>query len=251
VEHYATAQQVWVGGLILFRIGSMVMVMPGIGETGVPPRARLGFALLLAICLGPIVAPSLPTVPDSVGTMAGYIFKEVLVGLLLGGMLRLFFTSMSTAGELFSIQTTLAFAQTANPIGAQPSTSLSVFLTLLATVLIFDTGLHQMFLAAMVHSYTLFPPIKHLPIGDAGVLAEQTVSKSFNLGVQLAAPVLVFSLVFNIAVGLVGRVMPQFQIFFVATPLALLLGLSLFALSLGAMGLVWVSAYEALLRNFT
>ena len=107
-----------------------------------------------------------------------------------------------------------------------------------------------MFLAAVVHSYTLFPPMKHVPLGDAAILAEQTVGKAFALGVQLAAPVLVFSLVFNIAVGLVGRVMPQFQIFFAATPLSLLLGLSLFALSLGSIGLVWVQAYEALLRNF-
>ena len=250
MEHYATAQQVWAAGMVFFRVGSMVMVMPGIGEAAVPARVRLSFALLLAMCLGPVVAGSLPSVPDSVGTMAGYIFKESLIGLMIGGVLRLFLTSMTTAGELVSLQTTLAFAQTANPNGAQPSTSLSVFLTLMATVLVFDTDLHRMFLAAIVHSYSLFAPLKHAPLGDAAMLAEQTVGKSFALGVQLAAPVLVFSLVFNIAVGLVGRVMPQFQIFFAATPLTLLLGLSLFALSLGAIGLVWVQAYQALLQNF-
>jgi flagellar biosynthetic protein FliR len=110
--------------------------------------------------------------------------------------------------------------------------------------LIFDTDLHRLFIAAMAHSYTLFPPMKALPLGDAGTLAIQTVSKSFALGLQLAAPVVVFSIVFNISVGLVGRVMPQFQIFFVATPLSLLLGLSIFALSLGAIGMVWTHAYE-------
>ena len=78
----------------------------------------------------------------------------------------------------------------------------------------------------------------------------QTVSKSFALGIQLAAPVIVFSLVFNIATGLVGRVMPQFQIFFVATPLMVLLGLSIFALSLGVIGMVWVDRYHELLRIF-
>jgi flagellar biosynthetic protein FliR len=251
MEHYATAQQVWAAGMVFFRVASMVMLMPGVGETAVPARIRLSFALLLALCLGPIVAPSLPTVPDSVGTMAGYVFKEVLIGLMIGGILRLFLTSLTTAGELFALQTTLAFSQTANPLGAQPSTSLSVFLTLMGTVLIFDTDLHRMFLAAIVHSYTLFSPLRHVPLNDAATLATQTVGKSFALGVQLAAPILVFSLVFNIAVGLVGRVMPQFQIFFAATPLTLLLGLSLFALSLGTIGLVWVQAYQALMQNFT
>jgi flagellar biosynthetic protein FliR len=250
LEHYATAQQVWAAGMVFFRVGSMVMVMPGLSEAAVPPRIRLSFALLLALCIGPVVAQSLPAPPDGVGTMAGYIFKEVLIGLMIGGILRLFVTAMTTTGELVSLQTTLAFAQTANPMEAQPSTTLSVFLTLMATVLVFDTDLHRMFLGAIVHSYTLFSPLKHVPLGDAAGLAEQTVGRAFALGVQLAAPILVFSVVFNIAVGLVGRVMPQFQIFFAATPLTLLLGLSLFALSLGAIGLVWVGAYEALLRDF-
>jgi len=89
-----------------------------------------------------------------------------------------------------------------------------------------------------------------LPLNDVGQLAVETVGRSFALGLQLAAPVVVFALVFNVATGLVGRVMPQFQIFFVATPLTLLLGLSIFALSLGGIGVVWAGAYEDFMRNF-
>jgi flagellar biosynthetic protein FliR len=237
--------------MVFFRVGSMVMVIPGLGETSVPARIRLSFALLLALCLAPIVAPVLPTPPDTVGTMTGYIFKEVLIGLAIGGVLRIFLSSLNMAGELVALQTTLAFSQTANPLGAQPTTSLSAFLSLMGIVLVFDTDLHRMFLAAIVHSYTLFPPLKPMPLGDTAALAEQTVAGSFSLGLQLAAPVVVFSLVFNIAVGLIGRMMPQFQIFFAATPLSLLLGLSLFALSLGGMGMVWTGAYEALVDRFT
>ena len=61
---------------------------------------------------------------------------------------------------------------------------------------------------------------------------------------------MVFSLVFNIATGLVGRVMPQFQVFFVATPLIVMLGLSVFALSLGIIGMVWIDHYRQLLNVF-
>ena len=89
-----------------------------------------------------------------------------------------------------------------------------------------------------------------MPLADADALAMQTVGKSFALGLQLAAPVVVFSLIFNIATGLVGRVMPQFQIFFVATPLMVLLGLSIFALSLGVIGMVWIDRYRDLLAVF-
>jgi flagellar biosynthetic protein FliR len=250
MEHYATAQQVWAAGLVFFRVGSLVMLMPGIGESYVPARIRLSFALLLAICLGPIAAPGLPGIPSSVGEMAGSVIKETLIGLMIGGLARMFLASLITAGEVVSLQTTLAFAQTTNPTQAQPAATISTFLTLMGLTLIFDTDLHRMFLAAIVHSYTLFPPTKALPLDDSAMLAARTVSKTFVLGIQLAAPVIVFALVFNIASGLIGRVMPQFQIFFAATPLSLLFGLSVFALSLGGITLTWVQGYETFLHIF-
>ena len=250
MEHYATAQQVWAAALVFARVGAKIMVMPGIGQASVPPNNRLSFALVLSLCLGPIAQPYLPPEPATVDGTALYIIREVLIGLTIGGILRLFLSSLSTAGEFVSLQTTLAFAQTANPTEAVPGTTLSTFLTLMGVTLIFDTSLHRLFIAAMAHSYTLFPPMRALPLNDAAALAAQTVGKSFGLGLQLAAPVVVFSLVFNVATGLVGRMMPQFQIFFVATPLSLLLGLSIFALSLGGIGVVWSGAYEDFLRNF-
>ena len=248
--HYATAQQVWASALVFARVGAMLMVIPGIGEANVPANIRLAFALMLSLCLAPIAQPYLPPEPSTVDGTAWYIVKEALIGLTIGGLLRVFLSTMTTAGEFVSLQTTLAFAQTTNPTQAQPGTTISTFLTLMGLALIFDTDLHRLFIAAMAHSYTLFPPMKSLPLNDAGTLAIQTVSKSFALGLQLAAPVVVFSIVFNIATGLIGRVMPQFQIFFVATPLSLLLGLSIFALSLGAIGMVWVRAYEAYIGVF-
>ena len=134
---------------------------------------------------------------------------------------------------------------------AAPSTSLSTFLTVMGLTLIFATNLHHLFLAAIFNSYDVFEVQKTVPIADAATLAVQTVAKSFALGVQLAAPVIVFALVFNIATGLVGRVMPQFQVFFVASPLAVLFGLSIFALSLGVLGMVWIDHYRDLAATFT
>jgi flagellar biosynthetic protein FliR len=150
-----------------------------------------------------------------------------------------------------SLQTTLAFAQTTNPTQAQPAATVGSFLTVLALTLIFATDLHQLFIGAVAKSYTLFTPGKPPPIGDFASLAIRMTGQTFALGVQLAAPVLVFSLIFNIASGLIGRVMPQFQIFFIATPLTLLFGLSVFALSLGVMGLVWIDRFRAFTIRLT
>lgn len=250
MESYATAQQVFAAGLVFARLGAIVMLIPGLGETFIPPRIRLSFALAMALLLFPILGASAPALPATAAGLAGEVIKELLIGLMIGGILRIFMMSLATAGEIVSIQTTLAFAQTANPSQAQPSPTLSTFLGLLGVVLIMTTDLHHMFLAAIVRSYSLFPFGRDVPIADAGQLAIQTVGKSFALGLQLSAPVVVFSLIFNIAVGLVGRVMPQFQVFFVATPLIVLLGLSIFALSLGVIGMVWVDRYRELVGMF-
>jgi len=251
MSSFAPAATIWAAALVFTRIGALILLLPGIGETWVPIRLRLTFGLILSLCILPIAQPNLPPIPDAIDGMAGYIIKEALIGLMIGGLLRLFIAALSTAGELVSLQTTLSFAQTANPTQAQPTTSVSTFLVLVGTCLVFDTDLHRMFIAAMAHSYILFPASRALPLGDAGTMAIRTVSSTFALGLQLAAPVVVFSLVFNLATGLIGRAMPQFQIFFVATPLSLLLGLSIFALSLGAIGLVWTRAYGTFIQVFT
>jgi flagellar biosynthetic protein FliR len=250
MEHLATAHQVYAGGLLFCRLGAIVMLIPGIGEGFIPPRIRLAFAFVMALALFPVIGSAIPPIPPQVSGVAAAVIKELLVGLLIGAIMRFFMTSLMAAGEIISIQSTLAFSQTANPTQAQPSTTLSTFLGLMGIVLIMTTNLHHLFIGAIVKSYSLFPLTHAIRVDDAAQLAIQTVSKSFALGLQLSAPVVVFSLIFNVAVGLVGRVMPQFQVFFVASPLMVLAGLSIFAMSLGVIGMVWVDRYRELLMVF-
>jgi flagellar biosynthetic protein FliR len=250
VEAYATATQVYAGGLVFARVGAMIMLMPGVGDPAIPPRIRLAFSLLLALVLTPVVASNVGPPPGTVSALAAAVIHELIVGLMIGAIVRMFVSSLFTAGEVMSIQTTLGFAQTANPAQAQPSAALSSFLGMTGIVLVMTTDLHHLFIGAIAHSYQLFPFTRPVPTQDAAALAVQTVASSFALGIQMAAPVIVFSLVFNLAVGLVGRVMPQFQIFFVSSPLSVLFGLSIFALSLGTIGMVWADHFRDLLALF-
>ena len=250
MEPWATADQVWAGGLIFARVGAILLTLPGIGESYVPPRIRLSLALVVSLALWPVVAGSLPGLPATIGGMAGWIIREVVTGLMIGTLLRAFTSALATAGEIVSLQTTLSFAQTANPLQAQPGTTIAAFLMLLGTVLVFATNTHHLFIAGIVGSYELIAPARPLVISDFATMAIRTVGDSFMLGVQLAAPVIVFALIFNLASGLVGRVMPSFQIFFAAAPLSVILGLSVFALSLGVMGTVFIDRYRVLARVF-
>ncbi len=250
MEPYATADQVWQGALIFARIGAVLMMLPGIGESYVPPRIRLSLALVVSLALWPVVSGSLPALPATLGDMAGWIIREVIVGLMIGALLRAFMTALSTAGEIVALQTTLAFAQTANPMQASPGSTISAFLMLLGTTLIFATNTHHLFIAGLVGSYELIAPARPLVTGDFATMAVRTLGDAFMLGVQLAAPVLVFAIIFNLASGLVGRVMPAFQVYFAAAPLSIILGLSVFALSLGVLGTVFIDRYRALANVF-
>ncbi|MBO9501026.1 flagellar biosynthetic protein FliR [Brevundimonas poindexterae] len=250
MDGYATADQVWGAALVFARLGAVLMLLPGIGETYVPPRIRLSLALVITLVVWPVVAPVLPALPESVGGMAGWVIREVATGLMIGAILRAFMTALATAGEVVSLQTTLSFSQSANPLQAQPGSTIAAFLTLVGVTLLFATNTHHLFLAGLAGSYELIAPVRPLMTADFTTLAVRTLGDSFMLGVQLAAPVIVFAIIFNLASGLVGRVMPQFQVFFATAPLSILLGLSIFTLSLGVVGTVFIDRYRSLAQIF-
>ena len=248
---FALPVEIFHAALIFLRVGGIVMLLPAISDTAVPTMVRLSFALLISMCLGPIAAPYLPPMPQTVGEMGGQVFKELFIGLGLGILLNMMMSALSVAGELISIQTTLAFAQTANPLEAQPGSTLATFLSVTAMAMIFATNLDHLFIGAIARSYSLFPPMKPPSISDAVEAEIRAMSQAFALGLQLASPVIVFSLVLNVATGLVGRLIPQFQIFFAAAPLQVLFGLSIFMTSFGMVIMVWLERYQSYLAQFT
>ncbi|ONQ37344.1 flagellar biosynthetic protein FliR, partial [Burkholderia cenocepacia] len=100
-------------------------------------------------CLQATAIPVLPGMPQTVGEMGGQVFKELFVGLMMGGILQLMMMALAVAGEVMAIQTTLAFSQTANPNEAQPGATLSTFLGLVGVALIFATNLDHLFIGAI------------------------------------------------------------------------------------------------------
>jgi len=96
-------------------------------------------------------------------------------------------------------------------------------------------AVHHLWIAAIIRSYTLFPIGAVPPAGDFATLALHTATRAMMLGISLAAPLLVYGIVFNVGLGLAARLAPAVQVFFVVQPLNLLLGIALFATVLGAM----------------
>lgn len=232
--------------LVFARVGAMVMTLPALGEATVPPRVRLMLALALTILLVPVVADTYPAGATQKPLMVvGLVGLETLTGLAIGLLLRTIISAVNTAGNVIAMQSGLAFAQTFDPTQGAQSALVSTFISLLAIVLIFAADLHHVLIAGIEHSFVLFPPGKILPTGDLAKLAIETVSEAFTLGVQMASPFLVFGLILYGASGVVARLMPQVQIFFLAMPLNILAGFVLLSLTLSGMMLWFLDAFAS------
>ena len=237
--------------LVFSRVGAMVMLMPAIGDMGVPARVRLLLALAIAFALTPQVQSYYPAVaPQTTVALVIMIAAEVTAGVLVGAMARIIMSALHVAGYLIATQTGLAYAQTLDPTQNTQGAVLGNFMTILGTVLIFATDLHHLAIGAIAGSYKLLPPGGALPTADMAQLVITMVSSSFALGFQLAAPFLVFGFAMYAGLGVLARLMPQLQIFFVAVPINIVCGFLLMLALLGSLMSVFLNYYSTQMAQF-
>jgi len=236
--------------LIFARIGAMTMALPGIGDRSVPTRIRLVFALALSMILYPLVNKVFPSLPNSLFEMMAAIVREVLIGVAIGMSVRLIVSAIQFVGTIVAFQTGLAFAQNVDPANGTQSTMFGTFLSVLSVALIFATDMHHLLLSAMYDSYQLFKPGGILPTGDFAEVAVETLSKGFRIAIQLTGPFLAFGLIFYLGIGVLSRLIPQVQVFFLALPLNIMLGMMLFMVLLGTFMLWYVDYFGEALRPY-
>lgn len=235
--------------LVFARIGTMVMLLPGLGELSVPTRVRLTIALVLTAILLPLHRNAYPLDLRSLGPVLLTLGQEILIGAVLGLTARLTMSALHVAGSVIAQQVGLGFVTAVDPHQGQQSVIVGNFLTVLAVTLIFATDMHHLVLAALNDSYTLFRPGEIPLSGDIAALVTRTIAAAFRVGIQLAAPLLVFALLFNLGLGILARLMPQMQVFFVAMPLSILGGFLILLLALGAMMGLFLGHLEGVLRE--
>jgi flagellar biosynthesis protein FliR len=238
-------QSLWAIGMVFARVGALMMLAPGIGDSFVPARARLMVALFMAILLAPIVGPNIPALPAQSATMALMIMKEIVIGLSLGLGTRILFSALATAGAISGFQTGLSMATAFDPSQNQQGAVFGTLLALLGTALVFQTNTHHWFITGAVSSYSNFLPGAALPLDDIAQFTIRAFSQAFSLAIQMTAPLLLFGLVINFAMGIVNRIAPAIQVFFIGQPIQVLLGIMLFTVTAGAGMMVWLDAIAA------
>jgi flagellar biosynthesis protein FliR len=235
--------------LTFARVGTMVMLLPGIGEMSVPARVRLTMALVLAAILLPSHQAAYTVDLRAIGPVVLMLFQELLVGAVLGLTARLAISALQVAGSVIAQQLGLGFVTAVDPTQNQQGLLVGNFLTVLGITLIFATDLHHLVLAALNDSYTIFRPGEIPLVGDIAQHMTTIIATSFRIGIQLSAPFLVFGLLFNLGLGLLSRLMPQMQVFFIGMPLSILLGLLLLLLVIGAMMGTFTGYLEGVLNE--
>ncbi|WP_213981690.1 flagellar biosynthetic protein FliR [Sphingomonas sp. dw_22] len=228
--------------IIFARVGSVLMLLPVFGEDAIPGRIRLMIAFAMSAALyGLIGAPARAAV-EAGAVLPAVLIAELMTGLAMGMIVKILFFSISMAGSIVSTQVGLSSAVIFDPAQSGTAPMLSKFVGLAAALMCMGMQVHHLWIGAIVHSYQTFPIGGLPPMHDFAQLAVEATSRSMMLGISLAAPLLVYGIVFNVALGLAARVAPAIQVFFIAQPLNLLLGLALTATTIGTMLTVFTQA---------
>lgn len=221
--------------LMFARIGTMVMLLPALGEMSVPVRIRLVTALMLTLVMFPLHRAALQVDLSTFSPVLTLLGQEMMVGAMLGMTARLAISALQVAGSVLAQQIGLGFMMAIDPTQNQQGVVLGTFLSLLGVTLLFATDMHHLLIVALSESYTLFRPGEMPFAGDMAALAIRVVSSAFRIGIQLAAPFLVLGLMFNFCLGILSRLMPQMQVFFVGLPLSIFAGLMVLVFVVGTM----------------
>ena len=235
--------------LMFARVGTMLMLMPGLGERAMPMRVRLGVAVLLTLVLFPLHRLAYAVDLGRPAGIAMLLFQELAVGFTLGMAGRIAVSALQTAGVVIANSMGLGFAMQVDPTQGQQGAVIGTFLTLTGLAVVFASDLHHLVIAAISDSFSVLRP-GILPIsGDAAMFVLGAMSKAFMVAIQLAAPFLVFSLVFNVGLGVLSKLMPQMQVFFVGMPLSIGVGFLILMLVIGVMMVHYTGHLETLLHE--
>lgn len=238
--------------LVFARLGAAMMFLPGYAASYVNARIRLSIAVCITLLITPLIGGDfLPPEPANAMLLALLFTKEITIGVFIGLIPRYALIALDLAGNKIGMDIGLSMANAFDPMFDSNAPILSTFLSTIAIVLLFITNMHHLMIATIVDSYQIFTPGDILPNGDMLQYLVKAIGTSFIIGFKLSAPFVVFSITFQLALGLAARLMPQLNIFFVTVPIKLYLGFYLLIISVTII-LGWFFKYfEDSLIDFT
>ncbi|MBS7537964.1 flagellar biosynthetic protein FliR [Ancylobacter lacus] len=236
--------------LIFCRIGACLMLMPAISSGRIPMHVRLFLSLGISLGLLPLLGPrvGLSVADGGLPGLIGAIFAELLVGGMIGLFARLFLLALQTMGTAVAQSIGLA---TPAGMGIEEDAMLpevTTLFTLTGAVLLFATGQHWAMLRALIESYDGIPAGAGLaPVRSLSMLVDQ-LSLTFTVALRLSGPFLIYSIIFNFAVGITNKLVPQIPVYFIAMPFITAGGLLLLHSTIDDILVQFMAAFTAWLQ---
>lgn len=233
----------WHGFAIFLRVGAVASLLPAFGERSVPVRVKLALALALTIIVAPSIQTSAP--PSNIAAFSQLVLAEVFSGLALGIGIRLFILALQTAGSIAAQSTSLS--QVLGGAAVDPLPAMGYILVVAGMALAVMTGLHIKAVQLLIISYDFLPLGRFPAASDISQWGTNQIARAFSLAFTLAAPFVILSVLYNIALGAINRAMPQLMVAFVGAPLITAGGLALLLLASPFMLMVWIEAMDRFL----
>lgn len=227
---------------IFLRIGTALMIMPGYSSSYVNVRFRLSAALMISVVLIPFLNDEIPQPAADMTENIRTFMLEIAYGIFLGMAMQLMYFAVSMCGNFVGQASGFANAQMFDPTSQNQSIVTETFISLIALTVIFTANLHHLMLSAAIDSYGVWPAGSSLPAEDMTKYLITVMNKSFIIGFKVGAPFIAFTLIFYTGMGLLSRLMPQLNIFFLSLPLQIYLGLGLLLLTCPVM-IMWFCRY--------
>ena len=232
------------GFAVFLRVGACMLLIPAFAEQVVPMRIKLALALAFTIIVAPAVMDGLPPTDPFPATLFA---TEVIAGLLLGFGIRIFIFALQIAGAIAAQATTLS--QMFGGIGPEPQPIIGNVLTIAALAAAVSAGLHIRATELLIMSYQAFPAGQLPASAFVAQLGIAQAGQAFSLGFSLAAPFVIASVLYNVALGFINRAMPQLAVSFVGAPALTLGALALLAIAAPGIIAVWLGMLNAHLAN--
>ncbi|KIA79472.1 flagellar biosynthetic protein FliR [Chromobacterium amazonense] len=225
------------------RIVGLFLTEPIFAYRGVPRTFKAGFALMLTVLLAPLLPP-LPAVPLVSAEGIAILLQQLLIGLAMGFVMRLVITSVEIAGFIIGAQTGLGFAMFFDPVHAAQVPVVSQMLSLFTFFLFLSFDGHHVVLHTLVESFRVLPIGMGMPAQGIKALALWG-AHMLEWGIRLTMPVIGALLITNLAIGVMTRAAPQFNIFTFGFPLTIMIGFGTLYLTLPMMVPVIEQMYRA------
>lgn len=238
--------------LTFCRIGGCFMTLPGFSSSRIPGQVRLFLCVGLSMALMPILWDSVyPQIQKSnPAIMVGLIVSEVLIGVTYGLIARFFTLGMQFTGTLIGNAIGFSAPGGADPIEDTQDNQIVHLLMISALLLLFLLDFHHFVIKTLVESYTATPVGLAVSSQKILITLTDTLRASTMLALRLATPFILYSLMFNISIGLINKLAQQIPVYFISTPYLLAGGLFMFYLSIAAMVRQFADAFGPIFISF-